>query len=132
MAAGRHTFILEQGSTFDIRVEYKNNDNTPINLTNYQARMHIRPNATSPTIYARLTTTPTADGTGITMTPKSGSTVLPISSGSMGIYISAFSSSMFTFQEAYYDLEIYSGSGVTEYVTRVLEGKVKIDRNVTR
>jgi len=132
MAAGRHTFIIEQGSTFNTRILYTNADGTPINLTGYEARMHIRPQIESSTVYARLTTTITEDGTGINMTPVSESVTLPRSSGSFSIQISAYSSSLFTFQDGYYDIELYSGSGVSEYVVRVLEGKVKISRNVTR
>jgi hypothetical protein len=132
MAAGKHTFILEQGTTFDIRVDYKNNNGTPVNLTGYSARMHIRPQPTADTIYCRITGTPTADGTKIITTPVSGSVTLPATSGSLGLYISAYSSSLFTFTEGYYDIEIYSGSGVTEYVTRILEGKIKVTKNTTR
>ena len=48
-------------------------------------------------------------------------------SGSIGLTISAASSSNFTFEEAKYDLEMVSGS----YVTRLLEGKVKLRKEVT-
>ena len=46
----------------------------------------------------------------------------------IGIYISAVTSSNLDFNEAYYDLEIYSGSGANEYVVRLLEGKVKLSK----
>lgn len=132
MPAGRHTFLMEQGTTFDIRFDYQNADGTPVNLTGYDARMHIRPTSTSNVIYLKATNTATADGTKITTTPTSASVVLPATSGSIGLYISAYSSSLLSFDEAYYDVEIYSGSGVTEYVTRVLEGKIKLSKNTTR
>jgi hypothetical protein len=52
----------------------------------------------------------------------------PPTSGSVGIFISATSSSALDFTEAVYDLEITSGS----IVTRILEGKVKLSKEVTR
>jgi hypothetical protein len=66
------------------------------------------------------------------MTPFSASTQLPKTSGSIGIVISAASSSAFSFSEAYYDLEILSGSAPTTFVNRILEGKIKLSREVTR
>lgn len=132
MAAGRHTFLIEEGSTFESRIEYLDSKNNPIDLTGYQARMHIRAQPNSPNVLCRLYTTGSSDGTRIILTPQSGSVILPQSSGSLGLYISAYSSSMFKFQEAYYDIEIFSGSGITEYVRRILEGKIKVVRNVTR
>jgi hypothetical protein len=132
MPAGRYSFIVEQGATFERRVVYKDGNGQPVDLTNYEARMQLRPTVDSSTVYATLSSSRDADGTGLVMTPVSASVVLPRTSGSIGIFISAASSSNFTFTEAYYDLEIYSGSGASEYVVRVLEGKVKVSKNVTR
>lgn len=126
------TWIIKQGSTFRRRIEYVDSSNRPVDLTNFSARMQIRPTHDSPIIYFNLTDVPTADGTGITMTPLSGSVTLPISSGSMGITISAYSSSMVSFDTAYFDYEIYSGSGVSQFVERLFDGKVKMIKNVTR
>lgn len=50
----------------------------------------------------------------------------------MGITISAYSSSMVSFDTAYFDYEIYSGSGVSQFVERLFDGKVKMIKNVTR
>ena len=52
----------------------------------------------------------------------------PVQSGSIGIYISAATSSLLNFDTAYYDLEMMSGNEVT----RLLEGQVKLSKNVTR
>jgi hypothetical protein len=65
------------------------------------------------------------------MTPTSASVVLPRSSGSVGMKISAFSSSMFNFDTAFIDIEFYSGSGQTQYVKELLSGKVKVIKEVT-
>ena len=51
-------------------------------------------------------------------------------SGTIGIFISANSSSLLNFSEAVYDLEIVSGS-TYPVVTRVLEGKIRLSKEVT-
>ena len=55
---------------------------------------------------------------------------VPLSSGSIGVKISANSSSQFSFGEAFYDLELISGS-TYPVVTRILEGKVQLSKEVT-
>jgi hypothetical protein len=77
------------------------------------------------TLIANLSSSLDSDGTGLNLSGSNGTT--PISSGSIGIFISAASSSAFTFSEAKYDLELVQGSTVT----RLLEGKVKLSKNVT-
>ena len=123
MAAGRYSFIIEQGATFQRQVRYTNSSGDPVDLSNYSARMQIRPSADSNIVYVRLTGTVGNDGSGL---------VITAASGTVDITISALSSSMLSFTEAMYDLEIYSGSGDTEFVTRLLEGNVKLKKNVTR
>lgn len=126
------TWIIKQGSTFRRGVEYVDASDLPVDLTQYQARMQVRPSVNSDTILFNLTTTASADGTGINMTPTSASVVLPASSGSMRVTISAYSSSLVNFDTAYFDYEIYSGSGVSMVVERLFDGKMKMIKNVTR
>ena len=52
-------------------------------------------------------------------------------SGSIEIYIASCTSSLLNFNEALYDLDIISGSGDCPVVTRILEGKVKLSKEVT-
>jgi hypothetical protein len=125
MSAGRYSFIIEQGSTFQTELIYKDSLGVPVDLTNYSARMQIRPNPGSPTLYITLSSSLDPDGTGINLNGLDGSN--PRTSGSIGITISAVSSSMFTFDQAAYDLELYSGS----FVTRIIEGKVQLSKEVT-
>ncbi len=80
----------------------------------------------NPTTYAILSSSKWPDGTGLDFQGSNGTT--PTTSGSIGIYISAATSSAFTFDTARYDLEIYTGSNVT----RLLEGQVKLSKEVTR
>lgn len=128
MAAGRYTFTIEQGATLDFEVLYKDSNGDPISLEGYDARMQIRPYAGAPTSYITLSSSLAADGTGLNLSGSNG--VNPLSSGSIGIFISANSSSAFNFNEASYDLEIASGS-TYPVVTRIIEGKVKLSKEVT-
>ena len=126
MAAGRYSFVIEQGATLNLELQYKDSNGTPINLTDYSGRMQIRPSVTSTTVYITLSSSLDADGIGLNFSGSNGTT--PPTSGSIGVYISAASSSALNFDQAVYDLEIYSGS----YVSRILEGQVKLSLNVTR
>ena len=126
MAAGKYSFTVEQGSTTSFQVVYKDANGTPVNLAGYQARMQIRETKDSATVICNLSSSLDADGTGLNLSGSAGT--LPLSSGSIGVYISAASSSGFNFDTAYYDLELVTG--IT--VTRLLQGSVKLDKEVTR
>lgn len=127
-----YTFTIVQGTTVDFRIEYKDSVGQPIDLSEYQSKMHIRSSYNSNTAIAQLSSSLKLDGTGLNMTPTSGSKILPKSSGSINIYISAASSSMFNFKDAYYDLQIISGSGINQYIKRILYGKIRLINSVTR
>ena len=124
MASGKYSFVIEQGATVDFEVQYKDSSNAPVNLAGYQARMQIRSDYGG-SLIANLSSSIDSDGTGLNLSGSNG--ITPVASGSIGIFISAASSSNFTFTEARYDLEIVSGS----IVTRLLEGKVRLSKNVT-
>jgi hypothetical protein len=129
MAAGKYSFSIEQGSTVDFEIAYKDSAGNPIDLTGYQARMQLKDSAGGSTTYITLSSSYDACGTGLHM---SGSGDLnPPTSGTIGVYISAKSSSMLTFDQAAYDLEISSGSGDCYIVTRLIEGNVKLIKEVT-
>ena len=128
MSAGRYSFTIEQGATLDFELAYKDSSNNPIDLTGYQGRMQIRPSAGSDTIYITLSSSLADDGTGLNFSGSNG--INPLTSGTLGIFISANSSSQLNFNEAVYDLEIATGS-TYPIVTRILEGQVKLDKNVT-
>ena len=131
MAAGQYSFTIEQGATVDFRIDYTDSNGDAVDLTTYEARMQIRNAKGGTTLYASLSSSLDACGSGLNMTPTSASVTLPKSSGSIGVFISAASSSAFTFDRAYYDLEIYSGSGNCTRVDRILEGRVKLSKEVT-
>ena len=128
MAAGKYSFTIEQGATTDFNINYKDNSNNPVDLTDYQARMQIRSDYadSTSTVIATLSSSLWPDNTGLNLSGSNGST--PLSSGSIGLFISAATSSNFTFSEARYDIELISGS----ITTRLLEGKIQLSKEVTR
>lgn len=126
MAAGRYSFVIEQGATTNIQINWTDSSGSAIDLTQYQARMQIRPGVESSDVFLSLSSSLSSDNTGINLSGSNGTT--PLQSGSLAIYISAHSSSLLNFNEAYYDLELQKGYEVT----RLLEGKVKLSKNVTR
>ena len=126
MAAGKYNFLIEQGATTDFEVQWNDSNSEPIDLSYYTARMQIRSDyGGSGTLHASLTSTLDSDGTGLNLSGSNNDK--PLTSGSIGVFISAASSSVFDFSEAKYDLEMVSGS----YVTRLLEGRIKLNKNVT-
>ena len=130
MAAGKYSFLIEQGATTNFEIVYKDSTGTPIDLTNYQARMQIRTLKTgSSDIYLTLSSSLQEDGTGLSLSGSSGTN--PPESGSIGIFISAATSSELNFSQGHYDLEIATGSGPTAIVTRLLEGVAQLSQQVT-
>ena len=126
MAAGKYSFIIEQGATTNLNVQWTDASGSAVDLTGYQARMQIRPGIEASDVYISLSSSLSPDGTGLNLNGSDGETSL--TSGSVGIYISAYSSSLLNFNEAFYDLEMVNG----REVTRLLEGKVRLSKNVTR
>ena len=124
MAAGKYSMLIEQGATLNLSLAYKDASNAAVNLTGYNARMKIRDNYadSATTTYFALSSSLLPDGTGITLGGVSGT---------IGIFISAVSTSLVSFDTAYYDLELVSGS-TYPIVTRLLEGTVKLSKEVTR
>lgn len=116
MAAGKYDFYIEQGATFNQPIVWKDSAGTPVNLTNYTARMQIRKTVNSSTTLLSLTT-------------QNGKITLGGSAGTITLLlIPSDTTSLETFCGVY-DLELQSSSG---FVTRLLEGQITISREVTR
>lgn len=126
MPAGRYSFVIEQGATTNIQIDWTDVNGSPINLSNFNARMQLRPSVESSDVYLQLSSSLDADGTGINL--NGGTGLIPYESGSLAIYISAEKTKDLTFNEAYYDLEMEREN----VVIRLLEGRVKLSKNVTR
>ena len=134
MAAGRYSFVIEQGATTDFEVVYSDSSNNPIDLGGYTARMSVRAAQISTSqLYLTLSSSLGPCGTGLNLSGSVSSQNYPhpLSSGSIGVFISAASSSLLNFNEAYYDLEIVSGSGDCAVVTRLLMGRIQLSNEVT-
>ena len=132
MAAVRYNFTIEQGTTVNFELQYQDSNSNPINLTGYSGRMQLRPNFADETntVYITLSSSLNPDGTGLNFSGSNGTT--PLSSGSIGVYISSCTSSLFTFDSALYDLELYSGSSDCPYTIRLVQGSVNISKEVTK
>lgn len=126
MPAGRYSFTIEQGATTSFQLQYSDSDGNPVDLTGYHARMQIRETIPSTVVICNLSSSLDSDGTGLNLSGSSGT--LPLASGSIGVYISAASSSNFDFDSAVYDIELVDGSEVV----RLVQGRIKLDKEVTR
>jgi len=131
MSAGRYPLYIEQGASLDFEVQYLDSAGNPVDLSGYSARMQIRPSTDSSTVYVTLSSSLQPDGTGLNL---SGSHSLkPPTSGSIGVFISSCTSSLLTFNDAVYDLELFVPyDGGCNYVTRLIQGPVRLSQEVTR
>ena len=135
MAAGKYNFVIEQGSTLDFEIAYTDSGSNKIDLTDYRGRMQIRDkfpgvdNANNSTLIITLSSSLENDGTGLNFSGSNSAN--PPTSGTIGVFISAVSSSELNFSKAVYDLEIVSGS-TYPIVTRLLQGTVTLDKEVTK
>lgn len=129
MSAGKYSFVIEQGATLSFELQYKNGTNQPISLSGYSGRMQIRPTVGSSVVYLTLSSSLNSDGTGLNFSGSNGQT--PITSGSIGVYIASTTSSLLDFGQAVYDLEIYTNA-TPPVVTRLIEGNIRLSKEVTR
>jgi hypothetical protein len=115
--AGALDLYIQQGTTFDLTLLWESAPGTPINLTGYVARMDIRAGEEASVPEMTLNTT-------------NARIILGGVAGTIRLLVTDTDTAALTAGGNYvYDLELESGSGAT---TRVLEGKVTIDREVTR
>ena len=128
MSAGKYNFIIEQGTTLDFEIAYTDSNNAAIDLTDYSGRMMIKDKVGGSTIHITLSSSLNDDGTGLNFNGSSGNNAR--TDGTIGVFISAYSSSLLDFNKAVYDLEIISGS-TYPVVTRLLQGNVTLDKEVT-
>ena len=113
MAATKN-FKIDQDSTFSFEVEYLNDDDTPVQLLNYTAKMQVRNDKGGKNLAFTLTETD-----GITIAPTLGKLTVSLSN--------ARTNKLFYPQSAY-DLVITDSS---QNKTRLLEGYLILNRAVT-
>lgn len=119
MRAAKYDLYIEQGATFTRDFRYRDQDNVPIDLTTYVARMKIRRTAgtANPPVYDSEATlfenTLAIDG-------PNGTVILSIPGTLTKDFAAPFKGA--------YDIEIEDSDGV---VTRLVEGAVIISPGVT-
>ena len=124
MAAGEYNFTVEQGTTMDIPITWRDGSNNPVNLTGYTARMQARETlAASTTLFEWTTENSRIELGGATGVITIKATAVETAGFSWPIPAGQ------TNPQGVYDLELISGTGV---VTRLLKGTITIDREVTR
>ena len=118
MPAAEYNFSIEKGTAFVIAFEYKDDNQLPINLTNWCARLRWIEDQTSPTVRTFVTNTRNSQYEFI-IDPLLGKIILKIPASETLNY---------TFNSARYDLELqepndlYSGGG--KKVFRILQGSI--------
>jgi len=113
--AGVLHITIEQGTTFNPVMTWKDQDGTPINLTGYSARMQIRADIDDAAFIHESTT-------------ANSEIVLGGIAGTITFDIDAVTTAAFTFDTAVYDLELVNGT----IVNRLLRGDVTLSKEVTR
>lgn len=119
MPASKYDFSIEQGTSFKLALIYKDSNETPINITDWCARL----------IWT------TDDGvTQVFSTTNIDYSVYKFSitgvDGKLLLQIPAYTTNLFTFNKAKYDLELegpedmYSGGG--KEIIRLIFGTIKI------
>ena len=113
MAAGKYSFVIEQGTDFERQFDVSEVFPT---LVGYTARAQARETIDSASAIFNLSS------------PSSGLTI-DTSNRIITMTINAATTATYTFSTALWDLEVVSGSSV---VTRILEGTVTNSLEVTR
>ena len=115
-AAPTYELIVPQGGNLIRTFVWKDSSGNPIDLTNYTAKMQIR-------------TIPSATGT--IMDVSSTATTLNITgtAGKITLNLPATDTAAMTFNNAVFDLEV---TATTAQVTRLIQGCVILDKEVTR
>ena len=113
--AGVLHITIEQGTTFNPVMTWKDENGDAINLTGYSARMQIRADIDDAVIIHESTT-------------ENLEIALGGTAGTITFNIDAATTEAFTFDTAVYDLELVNGP----IVNRLLRGDVILSKEVTR
>ena len=117
MSAGRYDITIEQGATFSLVISYKDSNNAVIDMTTSGRDV-------------RMTIKDTVGGATIASTEGSGPTLSKTraaSGNNITIEMTEPTTKALDFDTAVYDLESVNNATVD----RILEGKVKLSREVT-
>jgi hypothetical protein len=120
MGAAEYNFNIDQGSSYNITVVYKDSQKNVVNITNWCARMIIT----------------TSDNQVLTYKTGTSNSEYKMyvegANGKVVLMLPATTTNNFTFKSAKYDLELeaddifYTEGG--QYVTRILYGTISINK----
>ena len=117
MSAGKYDILIEQGADLDLDIDYKDSNGNLLQLgSGYTASMKIKETVGGTTI-ATLT-----NGSGIT---------LASTSPNIAIKISYTATANYDFEDAVYDFELTNTTASPNTVSRIVEGRVSLSKNVT-
>ena len=110
--------IINQGATWNLAVEWQDNNGQPIDLTGYTAKMQLR-------------TSPMADIADVTLTsaPNGGIIIVPLT-GTLNLTITAAQTAQLKPQRYTYDLEVTLPQ--TGFVARLIQGVMNVSAETTR
>ena len=144
MASGRYDITAEQGVTFKLHLRYSDHQDKFVDLDpdlGWIGRMQVRRSGTDSDLLLHITTTGVTGGgstgeftVGSGVTGSGGITLNASATGGTGhsggvlIGIDANSMSNVPKGNHFYDLEIVKG----DTVTRLIEGRFTVDREITR
>lgn len=114
--AENYKLVIDQGASLELSLLFTNENNVPLNLTGYTARMQLR------TSYTALNPT-------IELTTENNRILLLPLEGKMTLALPASVTTTIPPQRYVYDFEMVSPTG---FVTRALEGDCIVTPEVTR
>jgi hypothetical protein len=113
MPAAKLNLTIEQGTTFEKSLIWRDKNKRPVPLTGYTARMQIRPSVSSSEVILELST-------------ANGRIILGAGGSIKFVLTPELTSAL---KAGVYDLELTDSLG---RVTRLIEGKVTVSPEVTR
>ena len=119
MVATQLDLKIEQGADFAFTVKYIDDAGAPINLTDYTAKMKIRPSKDSDLLLAEYTTT-------------NSKIVITGATGTVAVREIAANTLLYNWVAGVYDLVLIpSALAPTQLAVRILEGNVVMSREVS-
>ena len=122
LTPGRYNgLVIYQGTTFDVTFTWRQpivspaTVGTPVDLTGYTARMQVRSSIASDEVLLELTT-------------ENGGITLGDVAGTIALHLDATDTAALEFTSGVWDLELVSA----DVVTRLLGGRLKVSKEVTR
>lgn len=116
MAAANYDFEIEQGADKLKPFVWKDSNGTPVNLSNYTARLQVRKSVSATDVLFEMSTA----NNRISIVAADGKVILAFKHAD---------TSALTWKQGKYDLELTSGDGTR---TRLLQGTITISPEITR